>query len=228
MEYTMSNQSLTASSFQNFPVEVVQRTLCHFSWESLIKFTALSPSLLSIFEAAVVRYACTVPSLKEALDIIVEFPTDPFNPTIYLDEKWTCDFRKFCLPSEFWTIAVFRDIMDFHERVRERVALYEGWIRENAGKSDFTAELATQRTPEEVRRVPIAVYAMEIARLMYPDKYAASGDDALIVCFNGNWREWVLLAYEASFDPPFIIGGQNMLNAWSLYIPSEVTEGMQH
>ncbi|KAI1807853.1 hypothetical protein F4811DRAFT_549617 [Daldinia bambusicola] len=249
MEHTISQQSLTPSSFRNFPVEVVQGIMCHLSWKSLVRLTSLSPSLLfvfegdrkrilhriaarelgtEIFEASLVRYACTVPSLKEALDIVVEFHARPLDPTIYLNDKWTFDLRKFRLPPEFWTMAVFRDIMDFHERVLELIDLYEGWIRENAAKSHIAVDLATRRTPEEVARVPMAVYAMEITRLLYPDKYAESGEDALIVCFNGDWKDWVLLAHEASFNPPFIIGGQKMLNAWSLYIPSAITEETQH
>ncbi|KAI1478141.1 hypothetical protein F4774DRAFT_387054 [Daldinia eschscholtzii] len=239
MEDTKLEQSLTTGSFQGLSVEVVQSIMCHLSWDSIIKVAEISPSFLSILEGAgktifyhvclkeisrelfeygIVRYACTIPALRESLDVIIGPSTRPLDATVQLVDKRTFNPSKFDLPAEYCTMDAFRNIMEFHENVAKRVWVYEMFVQNFYAAFDGDAEMLASRTSEEIIRTTLALYAMETARLLLPDEFKRCARVLFTVRFRvdleSEQEHWVNVAHAPSVKPPFLVTKQSLTHSW--------------
>ncbi|KAI1651222.1 uncharacterized protein F4817DRAFT_366765 [Daldinia loculata] len=234
MEHTklVKNES-AAGYFGNLPVELIQDIMCRLHWKSLKKIILLSSTFLSVFqgaqetilyhvaanemgtdvfEAALVRYACTVPALRNSLDIEVQSRTRSIDTTISFNgTSRIFNTSRFRMPAKSFTIEVFRDIMSFHEKLAIIIADYEESLLETHAAFDaHYLDWVTDRTPREKDRVRIAVYTMEIARLLYPNDYKEAIRTSFVVKFEVCWADWVIMEHEPKNDPPFAVTCQSL------------------
>ncbi|KAI0845816.1 hypothetical protein F5Y00DRAFT_265150 [Daldinia vernicosa] len=234
MEHTkLVKNNSTAGYFGNFPVELIQEIMCHLDWNSLKKMILLSSTFLSVFqgaeetilyhiaakklgtdvlEVALVRYASTIPALRESIDIQVESRTRPIDTTVTFNgTQRTFNTGRFRMPAKSFTVEVFREIMSFHEKIAMLLTDYEDWLLETHAAFDaHYTDWLTHRTPREKDHVDIALYTAEIARLLYPNDYNETFKTPFIVRFGVVSAEWVIIEHEPKDDPPFAVTGQSL------------------
>ncbi|KAK6956809.1 hypothetical protein Daesc_002089 [Daldinia eschscholtzii] len=239
MEDTKLKQGLAAGSAKGLSVEIVQSIMRQLSWDSIKKVAEISPSFLSILEGAgktifyraclkeisreffeygIVRYASTIPALRESLNVIIGPSTRPLDAMVQLVEKRTFNPSKFDLPAEYCTMAAFRNIMEFHENVAKRVWAYEVFVQSFYTAFDGQAEMLANRTREEMMRIPLAVYAMETARLLFPDEFKRCARVLFRVRFRvdleGEREHWANVVYAPCVEPPFLVTKQSLTHSW--------------
>ncbi|KAI1662367.1 hypothetical protein F4813DRAFT_344286 [Daldinia decipiens] len=222
-----------AGYFGNLPIELIQDIMCRLHWKNLKKMILLSSPFLSVFqgaqdtilynvganemgadvfEAALVRYACTVPALRNSLDIEVKSRTRPIDTTLFFNgTERIFNTSRFRMPAKAFTIEVFREIMSFHEKVAVIMKVYEKWLLESHAAFDgYYMDWVTDRTPREKDRPPIAVYTVDIARLLYPDDYKEALRTPFVVKFEACRADWVIVEHQPNHDPPFAVSGQSL------------------
>ncbi|KAI8963224.1 hypothetical protein F5Y11DRAFT_320227 [Daldinia sp. FL1419] len=246
MEHLNVNQGSAAGSFGNLPVETIQEIMVLLEWKSLENFISTSSVFYSVFKgvpntmlyhlatnempaevlnAALARYACTDLTLKDSIGgVFVESLTHTTDVqlTFSNDAQWILDFTKFHLPIEKFTTEVFLDIMSFHEKIRRNFLEFNAMnLRTASGHPDSAYWISISPSGTN-HRVLMALLSSEIVRLFHPETYARhDAGKHIIIRFQDEVRDWILLRPTSDNDPPFKVEFQ--LAVWWGYIMNQVS-----